>query len=516
MKPAWMTRGEGAASGGGLGAGLLVQPSQPSQPAGPGVVRQFPLPVPPRDPIVPRAWPRWDVEARLKANLDGSCHGLVIVCKDDTAFDQLRRHKQHHTTAAALKQAMVRANITPCFIYLERGDKGRAELLGVFVVTRVSLSDSIIEIERVLYVPPLNGTTLRGALPGVFDAAQPVLDKFSVRNLVRALCDECRRHETRAARQRLPPSSAPLPPPLPPLADKLAHHEVRTLLRGKRVLVIGDSIMRGLYKDLVYLLQQDHELEMAHLKKKGEASFSNDTLIRRSSEKSNAPDFEEERQGYVAKTDTWVRYAYATRAMNHNVRDALTRFFEAAFAADQADQAAAHQASAAPRAAAEPEPPREPNTNTIVLMNSALWDLTRYNKPNGHNTPNETEEDAIGAYVGNLESIGHGLAALRHRGVAALWCAAMPVAPSNSSELLGQPGGVNLEAKQRYQQDLLARNVPRANALAQHVMARYGVGYFDSWSMGIPFLPVRLDDGVHWYALGRIPPPPYARTRDTK
>ena len=59
----------------------------------------------------------------------------------------------------------------------------------------------------------------------------------------------------------------------------LRAHEVQQLLHNKFVVVLGDSIQRAVYKDLVLLLQKDCLLSSSQLKSKGELSFERDVLL---------------------------------------------------------------------------------------------------------------------------------------------------------------------------------------------------------------------------------------------
>ena len=55
--------------------------------------------------------------------------------------------------------------------------------------------------------------------------------------------------------------------------------EVRQLLHNKFVVILGDSVQRAVYKDLVLLLQKDSLLTLSQLKAKGEYSFEQDELV---------------------------------------------------------------------------------------------------------------------------------------------------------------------------------------------------------------------------------------------
>lgn len=87
---------------------------------------------------------------------------------------------------------------------------------------------------------------------------------------------------------------------------------VKTLLKNKFVVVIGDSVMRSVYKDIIVLLTNGEGtlLTTAQMKAKGEYRFEGDQLIE-ISEMTNAKSFREVRQ---YQTDYHlVRFYFVTR-----------------------------------------------------------------------------------------------------------------------------------------------------------------------------------------------------------
>ena len=57
------------------------------------------------------------------------------------------------------------------------------------------------------------------------------------------------------------------------MSDVFKSEEVVKLLKGKTVLFLGASVTRGLYKDLIWLLNTNALLPKKILGQKGEASF---------------------------------------------------------------------------------------------------------------------------------------------------------------------------------------------------------------------------------------------------
>ena len=75
------------------------------------------------------------------------------------------------------------------------------------------------------------------------------------------------------------------------MCDIFTRDDIHKLLRGKSCLFLGDSIMRNLYKDLVWLTTTENPrqlfLRTMHMAKKGEqnlAGLVNEKLIHKSYE----------------------------------------------------------------------------------------------------------------------------------------------------------------------------------------------------------------------------------------
>uniref|UniRef100_A0A3B4VK68 Family with sequence similarity 113 n=1 Tax=Seriola dumerili TaxID=41447 RepID=A0A3B4VK68_SERDU len=59
----------------------------------------------------------------------------------------------------------------------------------------------------------------------------------------------------------------------------VSHQQASQLLHNKFIVVLGDSIQRSVYKDLVLLIQKEKYLTLRQLKSKGEMSFEQDCLV---------------------------------------------------------------------------------------------------------------------------------------------------------------------------------------------------------------------------------------------
>ncbi|TFJ95881.1 desmin [Platysternon megacephalum] len=123
--------------------------------------------------------------------------------------------------------------------------------------------------------------------------------------------------------------------------------EVQQLLHNKFVVIVGDSVQRSVYKDLVLLLQKDALLSQSQLKAKGELSFENDRLVEGGmrGEMTNGTSYREVRQ--YCTDHHLVRFYFVTRIYSDYLESILADF------------------------QAGPQP-------DVVIINSCLWDVSRY------------------------------------------------------------------------------------------------------------------------------------------
>ena len=150
--------------------------------------------------------------------------------------------------------------------------------------------------------------------------------------------------------------------------------QARILLKQKYVLIMGDSVQRGMYKDLVALLNDGSFMTSEEKRAKGEDSYRNDVLLNISA-LSNNTNFTEVRQytGYMPLTHNervsdskgafhWresvlVRFVFITRAFNDYVKKAFDVLTEDFF----------------------PD---------VVCINSTFWDISRWDE-HGHDKDRE-------------------------------------------------------------------------------------------------------------------------------
>lgn len=228
----------------------------------------------------------------------------------------------------------------------------------------------------------------------------------------------------------------------------LRAHEVQQLLHNKFVVVLGDSIQRAVYKDLVLLLQKDCLLSSSQLKSKGELSFERDVLLEggRWGRMHNGAHYREVRQFCSGRH--LIRFYFLTRAYSPYVEDILQQLRWGEYAPD------------------------------LVIMNSCLWDLSRY------------RSNFLRNYREDLERLFQRLDQVLPTHCLMVWSTTMPVAEvvSGGFILRDAPG-----CPSRLREDVM-----EANFYSSREAARRG---FDVLDLHFHFRHAgqhRLSDGVHW------------------
>uniref|UniRef100_A0A3Q0S362 Family with sequence similarity 113 n=1 Tax=Amphilophus citrinellus TaxID=61819 RepID=A0A3Q0S362_AMPCI len=127
----------------------------------------------------------------------------------------------------------------------------------------------------------------------------------------------------------------------------VSHLQASQLLHNKFIVVLGDSIQRSVYKDLVLLLQKEKYLSLRQLKTKGEMSFEQDCLVEGGclDQMHNGTQYREVRQFQSAHH--LVRFYFVTRIYSHYMQTVLEDF----------------------RHGLKPD---------VVIVNSCVWDISRW------------------------------------------------------------------------------------------------------------------------------------------
>uniref|UniRef100_G1SMJ1 PC-esterase domain containing 1B n=1 Tax=Oryctolagus cuniculus TaxID=9986 RepID=G1SMJ1_RABIT len=226
--------------------------------------------------------------------------------------------------------------------------------------------------------------------------------------------------------------------------------EVRQLLHNKFVVILGDSVQRAVYKDLVLLLQKDSLLTPSQLKAKGELSFEQDKLLQGGQLDTlhNGITYREVRQ--FLSGHHLVRFYFLTRVYSEYLEAVLEQLCTGEHAPD------------------------------LVIMNSCLWDLSRYGPESGQ------------SYLENLAKLFAHLGQVLPASCLLIWNTAMPVGQKITARFLPPEGQLDAAS-------LRARLV-EANFYCFAEARKHG---FDLLDLHFHFRHAgqhRHHDGVHWDA----------------
>ncbi|KDR15055.1 PC-esterase domain-containing protein 1B-like isoform X1 [Zootermopsis nevadensis] len=233
------------------------------------------------------------------------------------------------------------------------------------------------------------------------------------------------------------------------MSDIYLKKDALNLLEKRHAVFFGDSNMRSVYKDLVWLMNKNSLIERNVLKRKLGNSFMGDTLVK-SSELHKGRDFEEVRK--YEKDNVCMEYFFITRCYNNNIEDMMS--------------AIKKKGRSAP---------------DVIIMNSCLWDITRWG-PNG-----------VTAYKDNMVKLMKLLKTSLPPETLVIWTTAPPISTSCSGSLL---------IKQvEFLQHTLRFEVMEANVFARQIVVSYGFDVLDIHHHLRMQIHRRADDGIHWLPL---------------
>ncbi|XP_069578635.1 PC-esterase domain-containing protein 1A [Brachyistius frenatus] len=231
----------------------------------------------------------------------------------------------------------------------------------------------------------------------------------------------------------------------------VSHQQACQLLHNKFIVVLGDSIQRSIYKDIVLLLQKEKYLSLRQLRSKGEMSFEQDCLVEGGclDEMHNGTEYREVRQFQSAHH--LVRFYFVTRIYSHYMHSILEDF----------------------RNGLKPD---------VVYVNSCIWDISRYKS-------SSINDD----YKENLHKFFNELNGILPEETLVVWNLAMPL-----GERL--KGGF-LVPEIEYKASQLRSDVIEANFFGGTLADAYGMDLLDLHFQFRFSLHHRTKDGVHWNAI---------------
>ncbi|XP_073506754.1 PC-esterase domain-containing protein 1A-like isoform X2 [Phyllobates terribilis] len=221
--------------------------------------------------------------------------------------------------------------------------------------------------------------------------------------------------------------------------------DVRQLLHNKFVVVLGDSIQRSVYKDLVKFLQDDAFLSEDQLKKPpGEFTFENDSLIEggQMNKLHNGTTYREVRQ--YRSGHHLVRFYFLTRVYSAYLESILSDF--------------------------QSGPPPD-----VLIVNSCVWDVNRYN------------DQHLEGYKSNLDHLFLRLKEVLSPQCLIMWTMTMPVGYRESEipEFHNIPHNLQTGIVEGNFFSATLANFHHLDVLDMHYHFRYD-------------LRLRCRDGVHW------------------
>jgi len=236
------------------------------------------------------------------------------------------------------------------------------------------------------------------------------------------------------------------------MADVFQRNQARALLRGKRIVFMGDSILRSIYQDLISLLHCGELAKEDDLKKKGEQipTYMTDRLVFETGKLSAGRNYTEVRK-FRNSENTQITFFFTTRCYDNDVNG----FFK------QMDD--------------------EDIFPDLLIVLSCIWDLSRWGIKGA--------EQYQGNVIDLVNSMRDG-----HEGCQLLWLTCPPISPSIHGPLL-------LESLDAFQHQLRF-HVLEANKAAAIRVAAGGHDVVDLHYECLFQIGKRMDDGIHWTSPG--------------
>ncbi|XP_047501910.1 uncharacterized protein LOC125047640 isoform X2 [Penaeus chinensis] len=234
------------------------------------------------------------------------------------------------------------------------------------------------------------------------------------------------------------------------MADIFRQYDVTKLLSERSVLMLGDSNMRSIYRDLIYLLVDGGIIppEMLRRAKSRNAGHCGDRVVEMSKDDTAGRDYFEVRA--FESNGLCVRYNFITQVYSSTVKKELK-------AIEDGEVPIPH----------------------VVVMNSCIWDLTRWGAK---------QEDQ---YKKNMVDLFQHLRCLLPDDTLIIWLTTLPV----STEKIR--GGVMIKQLE-FVQHSMEFIVMEANKFAQELCMAFDFNLLDLHYYMRFQLQRRTKDGLHW------------------
>ncbi|KAL4232239.1 PC-esterase domain-containing protein [Mactra antiquata] len=231
------------------------------------------------------------------------------------------------------------------------------------------------------------------------------------------------------------------------MSEIFLQSDLTDLMNNRFIVIVGDSIQRAVYKDIVMLLQRNKYLTERDLRSKGEMTFHGDELIEggQYGEMTNGVRYREVRQ---YQTDHHlIRFYFVTRCYNGYVESILS---------DLKD---------------DPLP-------DVFVMNSCLWDISRYGS------------SSVTQYKKNLSTLFKRLSEVLPKSCLVIWNMTLPISKkARGGVLIPEVEHLNVS---------LRLDILEANFFVHKLALQYGFNTLDLHFYLRHQLQRRAGDGVHW------------------
>jgi len=267
-----------------------------------------------------------------------------------------------------------------------------------------------------------------------------------------------------ASAPKKPKASNPTSPPETPgyhvPYEIWTSRQANKLLNGRHICVLGDSIQRMAYKDLVRFLTTNKLIPEPELRRKMEPRFNTkyhaDRLVD-SSEAHNGTHYYEIREWKSPDENTRVTFFFITRLYSKFVQETVLDFFN------------------------DPENKGRPD---VWFVNSTVWDISRFG------------ESSVKEYYANLRYFFEEcLSVLTPDGKQPyiVWRNAMPISDNAR-------GGFLIPSQKVGEKEGFRLDIPGANKLAvEHLNSQLNIELMDIHNYSTDYMEMELQgDGIHW------------------
>jgi len=222
---------------------------------------------------------------------------------------------------------------------------------------------------------------------------------------------------------------------------------------GKTFMFMGDSIMRNLYKDFVWLTSDNTNgnlIPQRHMQAKGEETFMGDNVITKSNENLRGRDYEEERDWYSGEhNDIQYTFMFITKCYSDKLEKSIRNWKD--------------------KYGSYPD---------FILINSCLWDINRWG-PKGIDDFKENVPKLMKLFKGLLPDYTQ-----------LMWMTTPPIS-------VDVRGGFMIEQLE-FTKHSMRFNVMESNVYAANVVASYGYDVIDMHYYLLKQINRRCPDGIHW------------------